>query len=102
VFPIIGNVALKFFIPEGFVAFRDGGVFTAFMPVPETAVDKNHCPVLRQYDIRFVGQGVVLQKRNKTLFFYFPEWFDGGDPEVRGRKKEACIILKFIIVGRSG
>jgi len=27
----------------------------------------------------FTGHGVLLQKRNKTLFFYFPEWFDGGD-----------------------
>ena len=29
----------------------------------------------------FTGQGAAWQKRNKTLFFYFLEWFDGGDPE---------------------
>jgi hypothetical protein len=36
---------------------------------------------------------VVLQKRNKALFFYFPEWFDGGDPEVGDRGRRVCVSV---------
>ena len=54
---IVGDVALELLFPEGPVAFRCRRVFTPLVPVPETAVDKNHCPVLRQYDIRFAGHG---------------------------------------------
>ena len=56
-FPIIGNVPFKLLFPEGFVAFGGRGVFTAFVPVPETAVDENHGAVFRQDDIRFTRQG---------------------------------------------
>jgi hypothetical protein len=34
-FYVVGAVALKLVLPEGLVAFRGRGVFTAFMPVPE-------------------------------------------------------------------
>lgn len=57
-FPIIGNVALEFFVPEGFVGFRSGGVFAAFVPVPETAVNEDNCAVFGQYDVRFARQSL--------------------------------------------
>lgn len=56
VFFVVGDVTLKLFVPEGFVRFRGGGVFAAFVPVPETAVDKDHCFVFRQDDVRLAGQ----------------------------------------------
>lgn len=56
-FLIVGDIALKFFVPEGFVGFRSRGVFAAFMPVPEAAVDEDNGFIFGQNNIRFTGQG---------------------------------------------
>lgn len=56
-FPNTGNILLKLLFPEGLVAFRGRGVFTAFMTVPETAVDEDNCFIFWQNDIRLAGQG---------------------------------------------
>ncbi|MCU0858695.1 MAG: hypothetical protein MUC65_09880 [Pontiellaceae bacterium] len=66
--PIIGNIAFKLLFPEGFVGFGSRGLFTAFMPVPETAMDKNNGSVFWQNDVRFPGQG----------FDVFPEAVSGA------------------------
>ena len=56
-FLIVGDVALEFLFPEGFVAFGCRGVFTAFVPVPEAAVDEDDSLIFRQDDVRPAGQG---------------------------------------------
>ena len=56
-FPIIGNVLLKFFVPEGVVRFRGRGVLTSFVPVPKTAMNKEDSFIFRQDDVRLAGQG---------------------------------------------
>ena len=56
-FLVVGDVAPEFFIPEGLVAFRSRGVFTPFMPVPETAVDENHRFIFRHHNVWPAGQG---------------------------------------------
>ncbi len=53
VFPIIGNIALKFLFPELNITFRGGGIFASFVPVPKTAVNKDDGFILRQNDVRF-------------------------------------------------
>lgn len=55
-FFVIGDVALKFLFPELDVALRGGGLFAAFVPVPEAAVDKDDGFVSRQYDVGFPRQ----------------------------------------------
>lgn len=55
-FPIIGNIALKLFLPPLRSGFRDSGTFTPLMPMPETAVNKNNGFVFRQDDVRFARQ----------------------------------------------
>ena len=60
ILPVIGNVALKFFVPEGFVGFGRSGVFAAFVSVPEAAVDKDHRPVFRQDDVRLAREAVDI------------------------------------------
>ena len=56
VLPIIGNILLKLLFPEGFVGFGRSRIFTAFVPVPETAVDKDDGFVFRQYDVWLAGE----------------------------------------------
>jgi hypothetical protein len=56
-FFIVGDVPLEFFLPEGFVAFRGRGVFTAFVPVPEASMSKDDGFVFGQYDVRLPRQG---------------------------------------------
>ena len=41
------------------MGFGGGGVFAAFMPVPEAAVDEDDGPVFRQHDVGFAGQVFV-------------------------------------------
>lgn len=55
--PIIVNIALKFLLPELGVGFRGGGIFAAFVAVPEATVDEDDGAVFRQDNIRFPGQG---------------------------------------------
>ena len=62
-FFIVGDIPLKFFLPEGFIRFRGSGVFAAFVPMPETAVNKNHRLVFRQYDVR-------VNRSLRSLFAY--------------------------------
>jgi len=53
---IVGDVALKLLFPEGLVAFWSRGVFAAFVPVPETAVDKDDGFILWQNNVRLAGE----------------------------------------------
>lgn len=53
-------VALYFCLPEVDVASRHPETGTAFMPVPETSVDKNHRPVLWEHHIRMSGKTSVI------------------------------------------
>ena len=39
-------------LPESGVGFRQYELLATFMSVPETAVDKDSCPVLAHYDVR--------------------------------------------------
>ena len=59
-FPIIGNIPLELLFPEDPVAFGHRGIFTAFMPVPETAVDEDDGFILRQNNVRLAGQGADI------------------------------------------
>lgn len=45
------DISLKFPLPEFAVRLRGGGVSTAFVPVPETAVNEYHGPVFREHQI---------------------------------------------------
>lgn len=45
------DVSLELLPPEICVCLREGGVTTAFVPVPETAVNEYHGPVFREYQI---------------------------------------------------
>lgn len=56
-FLIVGDVALKFLFPEGLIAFWGRGVFTPFVPVPETAVYEDDGFIFRQNDVRLTRQG---------------------------------------------
>ena len=56
VFQIIGDVALKLFLPPFGAGLRGGGSFAAFMPVPEAAMNKNDGFIFRQDDVRFAGK----------------------------------------------
>ena len=56
VFPIIGNIAVEFFLPPVGSCFWSGSALASFVPMPETVVNENHCPVFRQDDVRFPRQ----------------------------------------------
>lgn len=55
------HIACKFLQPECCIAFRYGCVTTIFVPMPKTAMHKNHCPVTRQNDIRLSWQFADMQ-----------------------------------------
>ena len=57
VFPIIGNIALKFLLPPFGAGFWGGGLFATPMPMPEASVDEDDGFVFRQNNVRFAGQG---------------------------------------------
>lgn len=45
------DISLEFSLPEIHVGLRSGGVATAFMPMPETAVNEYYSPVLREHEV---------------------------------------------------
>jgi hypothetical protein len=47
--------------------FRQGEVFTPFVTVPETAVDKNHGAVFRKDNVWLAGQVLGMQPESETL-----------------------------------
>lgn len=56
VFFVVGDVGGEFILPEGDIGGRRGGVFAAFMPVPEAAVNKDDRSVFRKNNVRFAGE----------------------------------------------
>lgn len=60
VFPIIGNIALKFLLPEFGVGAGSGGVFTAFVPMPIAAVDEDDGVIFRQDDVGLTRQVLYI------------------------------------------
>lgn len=46
------DVSLEFLPPEVFIRSRRGRVSATIMPMPETAMDEYHGPVLREHDVR--------------------------------------------------
>ena len=56
VFFLVLHIALEFFLPELNIAFGGGGLFAAFVSVPEAAVNKNDGVVFRQDDVGFSRQ----------------------------------------------
>ena len=46
------NIVSEFLLPEFLPALGFIGVLAALMAVPETTMDKNHCSMLRKYDVR--------------------------------------------------
>lgn len=45
------DISLEFLLPEFCVCLWDGGVSTALVPVPETAMNEYHGPVFRKHQI---------------------------------------------------
>ncbi len=54
--PVASNISLEFLPPEIFIGPGSGCVATAFVPMPEAAVDEHHRPVLREHKVRRAGQ----------------------------------------------
>lgn len=58
---VIGDVPVKFLLPEIRVGPRSRRILAERMPVPEAAVDKDGCSVFLQDDVRLAGErGNVL------------------------------------------
>ena len=55
------DISLKLLLPEFAVRLRGGGVSTAFVPVPKTAVNEYHGPVLREHQIGRAWQISYMQ-----------------------------------------
>ncbi len=64
--PVASDISLEFLPPEIFVSPGTGCVATAFMPVPETAMDEHHGPVLRKHKVRGAGQSPHMKSISKT------------------------------------
>ena len=55
------TVVLYLVLPEIGVGFRQNELFTPFVPMPKTAVDKDSCSVFTHYDIRFAWYTLDVQ-----------------------------------------
>lgn len=54
--PVTIDIFLELLLPEHLVGSRSGGIATAFVSMPEAAVDENHRTVLRKHKVRGAGQ----------------------------------------------
>jgi len=60
-FFVVGDISLEFSVPEFFVGFRHAGEFTAFVTVPEAAIDENDGFVFSEDDVGFSRQFLPMQ-----------------------------------------
>src|SRR5690606_13792043 len=60
-FNVAFNRPAEFRFPKGAPRSGHGGARASFVAVPETAVNKDYEPVLRQHDIRASGQVEAMQ-----------------------------------------
>lgn len=61
------DISLEFLLPEFAVRLWRGGVPTAFVPVPETAVNEDHGPVFREHKIGRARQISYVKPVPKSL-----------------------------------